>query len=703
MNVTPAPTGLTFAALVERVEATGLTASAEGAAGWTAVRADAGDDADRLGRLLIERGLFTPFQWEQLIAHGAASLRIGNYDLLERLGAGGMGAVYKARHRRMKRVVALKVMAARLSQNPLFVKRFQREVETIASLGHPNVVMAYDADEAEAGHFLVMEFVDGLDLAACVARHGPLPVPLAVDCMLQAARGLAYAHDRDLVHRDVKPHNLLLDVHGTVKVADLGLARLQHASDAEADAVTSAGGVLGTVEYMSPEQALDSTTIDGRADVYSLGCTLHFLLTGRAPYRGDSIMSVLLQHRSAAVPSLTAARPDVPAALDDLFQRMMAKDAARRTAGMADAAAELEQIARTLPAVAGGAGGGGPAGAETAELTGRAADGTVGIAPGATVALPAEAAAQASPAAARVAPSATTSALPPDATVELAALDPAAIQIAAASAPAERSEPSDGVLIVEPSRVQASIMKGIVEQAGLRAVGAVMKAAEAFETIVGSTRSAGAKPGAVVAALHLADFSGVELARRARERLGANAPNFVIVTSSTDDAGGAQALPAGTVWLAKPFDAPKLQAALREAGRRSESSLSDSSSKGRRAVRVLIVDDSSTARMRVRTVLQAAGFSDFVEVPDGADAIAAAAREPFQLIVTDYNMPLMDGRALVSYLKQHRATSAIPIVMTTTESDEAKLAEVRRLGVVAIVEKGFSPDVVEPLLRTLFP
>ena len=139
-----------------------------------------------------------------------------------------MGTVFKARHRRMKRIVALKVLAANLSENPLFVKRFQREVETIAALGHPNVVMAYDADEAEIGHFLVMEFVSGSDLAACVERTGPLSVAAAVDAILQSAKGLAYAHTQGIIHRDIKPHNLLRDQNGVIKVTDLGLARLNH-------------------------------------------------------------------------------------------------------------------------------------------------------------------------------------------------------------------------------------------------------------------------------------------------------------------------------------------------------------------------------------------------------------------------------------------------------------------------------------------
>src|SRR6187455_1273382 len=173
-------TNASFATLAENAVASGLVSDSELAPSLAA----SNGDLKELSKLLSAKGL-TQFQISALSEGRAASLRIGNYDIIDRLGAGGMGTVFKARHRRMKRVVALKVLAASLSKNPLFVKRFQREVETIASLGHPNVVMAYDADEAEAGHFLVMEFVNGRDLAVCVEREGPFSAPHAVDCILQ--------------------------------------------------------------------------------------------------------------------------------------------------------------------------------------------------------------------------------------------------------------------------------------------------------------------------------------------------------------------------------------------------------------------------------------------------------------------------------------------------------------------------------------
>src|SRR5262249_3835465 len=163
-------------------------------------------------------------------------------------------------------------------------------------LSHPNIVMAHDADEAEAGHFLVMEFVNGRDLATEVQQRGPLPVAEAVACLIQAARALEYAHRQGIIHRDIKPSNLLRDVSGVVKVADLGLARVNDSpgrAGPEQSALTQAGTIMGTVDFMPPEQALGQPNIDHRVDVYSLGCTLHFLLTGHPPYVGTTLMGIL--------------------------------------------------------------------------------------------------------------------------------------------------------------------------------------------------------------------------------------------------------------------------------------------------------------------------------------------------------------------------------------------------------------------------
>src|SRR5262245_6529129 len=316
----------------------GLFSQEEMKAALAALPGPQAADGEAVAQRLIAAGKLTPFQAAAVRERNFEELVIGNYQVLDRLGAGGMGTVYKARHRRMKRVVAIKVLSRSIGQSEKFVRRFQREVEAVARLSHPNIVMAHDADEAKVGHFLVMEFVNGRDLATEVQERGPLPVPEAVECIMQAARALDYAHGQGIIHRDIKPANLLRDVSGVVKVADLGLARFNDTlrPPEELGALTQAGTIMGMVDFMPPEQAMGLTNIDHRADIYSLGCTLHFLLTGRPPYQGPTMMATLLQHREAAIPLLSAARSDVPPRLDQVYQRMAAKKPEDRFASMAE-------------------------------------------------------------------------------------------------------------------------------------------------------------------------------------------------------------------------------------------------------------------------------------------------------------------------------------------------------------------------------
>ncbi|MGH7169600.1 MAG: serine/threonine-protein kinase, partial [Gemmataceae bacterium] len=310
------------------------------------------DDGAGLAEQLIAAGKLTRFQADAIRERRFEELVIGNYQVLDRLGAGAMGTVYKVRHRRMKRVVALKLLSREIAKSTKLVQRFQREVEAVARLNHPNIVMAHDADEAEAGHFLVMEFVNGRDLATEVQQRGSLPVAEAVDCIVQSARGLAYAHEQGVIHRDIKPANLLRDVNGVVKVADLGLARFNDSFDRPAEemnALTQAGTIMGTIDFMPPEQAMGLTNIDHRADIYSLGCTLYFLLNARPPYQGPSLMAVLLKHREASIPALSASRSDVPAALEHVFRRMMAKKPEERPPSLSEVVRDLEALTAALP------------------------------------------------------------------------------------------------------------------------------------------------------------------------------------------------------------------------------------------------------------------------------------------------------------------------------------------------------------------
>lgn len=302
-------------------------------------------DGELLIRHLLGEGRLTPFQAKRIREGRGLELVIGNYFILSRIGAGGMGIVYKALHRRMQRVVALKLIRKQKQQIADFIERFQREVQAAARLNHPHVIAAYDADECELGHYLVMEYVEGADLKEVVAKSGPLSAAEAIDAICQAAEGLHYAHSQRIVHRDVKPANLMRDVHGVVKIADMGLARLESIGDEEALAsLTSDGIAAGTVDYMSPEQSVDTSSVDNRADIYSLGCTLFYILTGQPVFQRPSLIERLMAHRQQPPPSLLDFNDDTPDGLDEVFQKMVAKDPADRYQSMAEVAGELAAL-----------------------------------------------------------------------------------------------------------------------------------------------------------------------------------------------------------------------------------------------------------------------------------------------------------------------------------------------------------------------
>jgi serine/threonine-protein kinase len=278
-----------------------------------------------VARELLKHDWLTPFQVNQVLQGKGAELMLGPYVLLERLGEGGMGHVFKARHQLMNRIVAIKIIRKELLAHGDAVERFRREIRLAAQLDHPNLVRAYDAAQVGDTHFLVMEYAEGTDLQRLVQKSGPLPVVQACIYIRQAALGLQHAHERGLVHRDVKPSNLQMTGQGTmVKILDMGLARTQE-PDAPRAELTQARSVMGTPDYIAPEQIADPRRVDSRADIYSLGCTFYFLLTGRPPFPEGTWEEKLVCQRKVEPFAVEQVRPDVPPALGAVLRRMMAK------------------------------------------------------------------------------------------------------------------------------------------------------------------------------------------------------------------------------------------------------------------------------------------------------------------------------------------------------------------------------------------
>jgi serine/threonine protein kinase len=269
------------------------------------------------------------------------------YRVIRLLGRGGMGAVYLAEHRVMERPVALKVIRADLTGSVGAVDRFHREVKAAAQLHHPNIVTAHDAEQVGDTHYLVMEYVPGIDLAHVVMQQGPLPVAEACNAVRQAALGLQHAFDKGMIHRDVKPQNLMRTPDGTVKILDFGLARL---AGAAGDGQTASGVLLGTVDFMAPEQADNAKAADTRSDIYSLGCTLYYLLSGRVPFPDGSLVQRVMAHVEKTPPSLATFRSDLPPDLLRVLSRMMAKSPRERYQTPAEVATALEPFTKLVSA-----------------------------------------------------------------------------------------------------------------------------------------------------------------------------------------------------------------------------------------------------------------------------------------------------------------------------------------------------------------
>lgn len=308
-----------------------------------------------LARMLVQQGILTRFQAERLLMGRTAGFFLGQYRILEQIGRGGMGRVYKAQHLTMQRTVALKVLSPDLLNTERAVDLFLHEVRAVAQLQHPNVVAAYDASAANGRYYLVLEYVDGPNLDQLVRHQGPLTVGLACDYLRQAANGLQCAHLLKMLHRDLKPANILVQWHGLtgenspglVKVSDFGLARLaaptsnyHGLNQAPGTIFTRDNTVMGTPDYLSPEQSRSLHKTDIRSDLYSLGCTFYFLLTGSVPYPGGTALEKLIRHSTERPEPISTYRSDVPAAVVAILNRLMARhpdDRFQTPAELADA------------------------------------------------------------------------------------------------------------------------------------------------------------------------------------------------------------------------------------------------------------------------------------------------------------------------------------------------------------------------------
>jgi serine/threonine-protein kinase len=289
---------------------------------------------------LAQAGLLTDWQGQQLLEGRYRGFFLGKYKMLDQLGSGGMGSVFLAEHVDMRRRVAIKVLSAIRVHDTSYLGRFHREARAAAALDHPNIARAFDVGNDGDIHYLVMEYIAGRDLHSIVARDGPLDFVTAADYIRQTADGLAHAHRAGLVHRDIKPANLLVDAVGTVKILDLGLARFDNDDQASLTRQFDEK-VLGTVDFLAPEQAIDSHLVDARADIYSLGCTLYFALTGHPPFPTGTLAQRVLWHQTREPRRLELERAGTPRQLAAICRRMMAKSPSGRYQSTDDVRAAL--------------------------------------------------------------------------------------------------------------------------------------------------------------------------------------------------------------------------------------------------------------------------------------------------------------------------------------------------------------------------
>ena len=300
-------------------------------------------DSVELAERLIRDKILTSFQARRLLSNRAHGLVVGRYVVLDRIGSGSMGRVYKAHHAMMDRIVALKIIAPEIASNERVVARFQREMRLVGRLDHPNVVRAFDADQIQKVLYIVMEYVTGRSLGELIKKN-PIPAIDMADYAFQAALGLSHAHEQGIVHRDVKPSNILLTDDRKIKLLDLGLGVLMEA-DSAATFATADGIAVGTVDYMSPEQAC-GREVDGRSDLYGLGCSMYHLMTGKLPFPGPSPIERLGKRISGRHVPITEHLPNLPAQFVKVIDRLLAHKPHERYPTAADAADALERLLR---------------------------------------------------------------------------------------------------------------------------------------------------------------------------------------------------------------------------------------------------------------------------------------------------------------------------------------------------------------------
>ena len=625
------------------------------------------DDRDALGDFLEQIGLITAFQAGELRNKRIADLAMANYLILDRLGEGGMGTVFRARHKRMRRIVALKVLNPEIQENPDHLQRFQREIETLARLNHPGVIQAYDADFGPSGFFLVLELVEGNDLDGIVRKNGPLPVSEAIDAMIQSAKALQYVHDQGMVHRDIKPQNLMRNRQGDIKVADLGLVRLAEAEstdDHNKQGLTQQFTIAGTLEFMAPEQAENTSGVDNRADIYSLGCSLYYILAGKNVYTGKSVMDKLMAHMTHPIPSIRELRTDVSEKLDNVFKKMVAKTVDQRYQTMNEVVADLENIkmvekvsnvAPTNIVIT-------PQTAQTETDTGTAffetpiakrppseLEGTLIFNPGQKTSVQ------------NNLNNAATAFIehPSQSTVELSQID------------------SAKVLLVEPSKLQGMMIGNQLKSLGIADVKFAVSGADAFEQF----SKGGYK--AIVCSQNLPDCSGIELAQKIKAAPSGKGISFILITSNIDNEMESLAAKVDFKILRKPFTPEQLKSTLPvNAPSVSQPTVFQPTTKT-----VLLVDDSSFARKRMLGILKTLGFDDVVEAVDGAKGLAMAQSRPFLFIISDFHMPILDGKGFVESLSQDPKLKNIPVLLITSEPDSFLLDPIRNLKSCRILSK----------------